>query len=84
MPRNYRRVSDIDRNRIIEKYESGEDFLTTARQLGINRTTAYQIIRRYQDQGEDQERVIRTPGRKKKLSNEAIDFWYCLLIVRQP
>ena len=79
MPRNYRRVSDIDRNRIIEKYESGEDFLTTARQLGINRTTAYQIIRRYQDQGEDQERVIRTPGRKKKLSNEAIDFLVLLI-----
>ena len=79
MPRNYRRVSDIDRNRIIEKYESGEDFLTTARQLGINRTTAYQIIRRYQDQDEDQERVIRTPGRNKKLSNEAIDFLVLLI-----
>ena len=74
MPRNYRRVSDNDRNHIIQTYGSCEDFLTTARHLGINRTTAYQIIRRYQNQGEDQEGVIRIPGRKTNLSSEAIDF----------
>ena len=27
MPRCYRRVSDADRERMIERYEQGEDFL---------------------------------------------------------
>ena len=49
MPRNYRIVSDIDRDRIIEKYESGDDFLLAARDLGINWTTAYQFVRRHQE-----------------------------------
>ena len=78
MPRNYRIVSDIDRNRIIEKYESGEDFLTTARELGIKRTTAYQIIRKHQE-AQENEREIRIQGRKKKLSDEAVDFLILLV-----
>ena len=50
MPRCYRRVSDADRERMIERYERGEDFLTTVNRLGISRTTAYAVIRQYQRQ----------------------------------
>ena len=82
MPRNYRSVSDIDRSRIIDKYESGEDFLTTARELGINRTTAYQLIRKHQE-GQQQDREIRVRGRKKKLSDESVDF-LILLVESKP
>ena len=82
MPRNYRIVSDIDRSRIIDKYESGEDFLTTARELGINRTTAYQLIRKHQE-GQQQDREIRVRGRKKKLSDESVDF-LILLVESKP
>ena len=66
MPRNYRIVSDIDRSRIIDKYESGENFLTTARELGINRTTAYQLIRRHQE-GQQQDRRNSSSRQKEEI-----------------
>ena len=50
MSRCYRRVSDTDRERMIERYEQDEDFFTTANGLGISRTTAYAVIRQYQRQ----------------------------------
>ena len=36
MPLCYRRVSDADRERMMERYDHGEDFLTTANELDIN------------------------------------------------
>ena len=53
MPRRRRnaRISEEDKQRIIEKYEANEDFLVTAADLGIKRTTAYGIIRNYQNTG---------------------------------
>ena len=54
MPRRRRnaRISEEDKQRIIEKYEANEDFLITAADLGIKRTTAYGIIRNYQNTGQ--------------------------------
>lgn len=43
--RRYNRVSNEDRNRIIQRHEAGEDYLEMATQLGVPRTTAYQIVR---------------------------------------
>lgn len=53
MPRRRRnaRISEEDKQRIIDKYEANEDFLITAADLGIKRTTAYSIIRKYQRTG---------------------------------
>ena len=41
------RIASTDRERIIESYESGEDFLTIAAALNMKRTTAYSIVRHY-------------------------------------
>ena len=41
-------TSNEDRSRIVGSYNVGEDLLALAHTLGINRTTAYGIIRTYQ------------------------------------
>ena len=46
------RIASTDRERIIESYESGEDFLTIAAALNMKRTTAYSIVRHYQITGQ--------------------------------
>ena len=51
MPRHRNYISPEDRRRLIAKYEANEDFLVTAAELGIKRTTAYRIIRNYQKKG---------------------------------
>ena len=81
MPRGRRnnRISDIDRQRIIDKYENGEDFLTAARELGIKRTTAYQIVRKHLEMPVADNEAAAAPGRRKKLDNECIDFLVMLL-----
>ncbi|KAG7172341.1 hypothetical protein Hamer_G009710 [Homarus americanus] len=53
MPRRrYRRVSDEYRDGLITRYEAGEDFLDTAAELRVPRTTAYEIIRKFVETGE--------------------------------
>ena len=71
--RNYRRVTLQDRERIIDAYEEEEDFITVAHTLGIKRTTAYEIIRKYQRTGDIESRH-KEGGWPKKLDNEALDF----------
>ena len=70
-PRRYRRVSDEDRERIISRYEKGEDFLDTAFGLQIPRTTAYEIIRKFIETGERRARE-RRGGRQASLDDEAV------------
>ena len=56
MPRAYKRGSAVDHQRIIDKYNAGEDFLTMAAELGVKRTTAYAIVKQHQrrvEQGEE-------------------------------
>ena len=48
LPRHPNYISPEDKKRLVEKYEANEDFLVTAAELGIKRTTAYGIIRNYQ------------------------------------
>lgn len=73
MPRrNNKRTSVEDRQRIIDKYLANEDFLATAHDLGIKRTTAYTIIRQYQQTGSIETR--HGGGRRASLDNESIDF----------
>ena len=83
MPRGYKRGSAADNQRIIDKYEAGEDFLAIATELGMKRTTAYGIVRRHQqwqaarDSGQVNE--PQTPGRSKLLDQESIDFLVMLV-----
>lgn len=44
MPRS--RISVEDKQRLFEAWQRGEDYLDLARQLNINRQTAYRIVRR--------------------------------------
>ena len=47
--RNYHKIPVIDKTRLRESFNRGEDFLQLAKILGINRTTAYSIVNRDQD-----------------------------------
>lgn len=79
MPRRrYRRVSDEDRERIIKRFEEGEDFLDTAAELQIPRTTAYEVIRKFTTTGERQGQQGRG-GRPSLLDDEAKDFLVMLI-----
>jgi transposase-like protein len=57
MPRRNNRLSDEDRQRIVECFERNEDFLSVADTLGVHRCTAYSVIRRFQQTGH----VARAP-----------------------
>ena len=74
MPRRrYRRVSNEDRDRLIDRYEEGEDFTDVAFNLDIPRKTAYGIIRRFVETGDRYATVGR--GRMPSLLDlEARDF----------
>lgn len=73
MPRHRNFISPEDKRRLVEKYEANEDFLVTAAELGIKRTTAYGIIKKYQEKGHvDDGRV--DSGRKRKIDDESLDF----------
>lgn len=78
MPRRNKIVSEADRRRIVDSFDNGEDFIAVAATLGVKRTTAYTIVRRYQATGQ----VARTPrvgGRQPKLDPESIDFLVSLI-----
>ena len=47
--RNYNKIPGIDKTRLRELFNRGEDFLQLAKILGINRTTAYSIVIRDHD-----------------------------------
>ena len=77
-PRRYNRIADDDRQRIIECFNNGQDFLTLAATLGVKRTTTYSIVRRYNQNGY----VLRRPnagGRRVLLDHEAVDFLIMLI-----
>ena len=42
----YKKISCIDKRRLIESHSRGEDYIALADCLGINRNTAYTIVRR--------------------------------------
>ena len=69
MPRQaYNTISRLDKERLREVYRNGGDFLNLATQLNINRTTAYNIVRR--------EVVEKKRGGKsyKKVDSSMLDF----------
>ena len=48
---HYRRTANVDRNRLIDAFETGADYLQTADTLGINRSTARTIIGTFLHEG---------------------------------
>ena len=46
----YQAIASIDKRRIFEIHSNCGDFLTLARSLGIKRTTAYTIVRRWREE----------------------------------
>ena len=55
MPRGpYRRISQVDRDRLINAFVADQDWLQLADQLGVRRQTARSIVLRYQRTGERQ------------------------------
>ena len=76
MPRN-RRTRNEDRARLIDCYERGEDFVALADTLGVKRTTAYAIIRRFQNINVVE--AMHAGGRPKIIDNETLDFIVMLI-----
>ena len=67
------RVSYQDRQRIVDSFVNGEDFVATATLLGVKRTTAYTIVRTYERTGRIE--ALPTGGnRRSKLDDETVDF----------
>ena len=64
--RRNNRITDADRGRLIECFTNGEDFVSLAANLGMNRAIAYTIIRRYQQHGQVARRP-RAGGRPRSL-----------------
>lgn len=68
----YARISDLDKQRLVDAFDRNEDYIQLAQQLNIKRTTAYAIIRRYQ---ETNGQISRPRGgfRGRRLSPEMLD-----------
>ena len=49
LPRNM--VSNADRQRLIDAFENGDDYMALADQLQVNRETARSIVRVWMDEG---------------------------------
>ena len=69
MPRN--RIAAEDRQRIIDAYANGQDYVETTRLLGIKRTTAWAIVRRNQLHGNAPRH--RGGARNRKVDQQMID-----------
>lgn len=53
----YQKISVLDKQRLVDAHNRGEDYVALARQLDIKRTTAYAIIRR----AEENDGVVALP-----------------------
>ena len=80
MPRRpYRRVSAEDRQRIVSDFRDGLDYVACAERLGVRRSTAYSIVRRYQDTGDVELGDHPSGGRPPKTDAEMRDFLVMLI-----
>ena len=65
---DYNRISEETKRRIVTAFGDEEDYIEVARILGVKRTTAYGIVRRFQEHGA----IVRPRGgaRVAKVDNE--------------
>ena len=81
MPRQrYQRVCSEDRQRIVDAFRDGTDYVACAAHLGVRRGTAYSIVRRFQATG-TVAAAARTGGRPAKMDSEMKDF--CMLLIEE-
>ena len=78
MPRRHRTISAEDRQRIIQAYRDGNDYVSVARQLSVKRTTAWSIVAKWLRTGETEARR-RGGNRPKKVDDEMLDFFLMLI-----
>lgn len=70
MPRGaYQNISNVDRNRIINAYEEGRDYLHVATVLGICRQTANGIVKLFQRTGQRDKRP-KGGAKNQKVTND--------------
>ena len=80
MPRRpYRRVSAEDCQGIVSDFRDGLDYVACAERLGVRCTTAYSIVRRYQETGEIELRAPSGGGRPQKVDAEMRCFLVLLI-----
>ena len=66
------RISQVDRDRLIDAYEEGRDYIELAETLKINLRSAYRIIKQYNDF--HRRHALPSGGRPpKNMSPEMID-----------
>ena len=82
MPRRHRAVGAEDRERIIQAYRDGNDYVSVARQLSVRRTTAWSVVAKWLRTGETSA-AQRGGNRPRKVDNEMLDF-YTMLIDDDP
>ena len=66
MPAVYSKISDADKRRIYDSYLRGDDYLETALLWGIKRTTAYNIVKR----ANENDGQVAGGRRRNKVSDE--------------
>ena len=71
MPGN-KRIPVEDRQRLIDAYEDGEDFVALAHYLKINRSSAYSIIRLYQSENRV-EAMAHAGGRPQSIDGDTLE-----------
>ena len=73
MPQQYHRTIDQERERVVEYFETEEEFVSLAHNLGIRRPTAYSIVRLYLYQQQGCIASIRQAGgRANHIANETL------------
>ena len=77
MPGNAR-IPVQDRHRIIESHSQGEDFVALAKNLGVNRSSAYSIVKLWLAE-ERAEPLPRCGGRKVIIDEESLDLAVMLI-----
>ena len=70
---NYAKIGNIDKQRLINAFENGRDYITAAENLGINKQTARNIIMKYRDTGRV-ENLYRGGNKRQKFDEEMVEF----------
>lgn len=77
-PRRHHAVRAEDRQRIIDAYREGTDYVAVAQQLGVRRTTAWSVVAKWIRTGETTARR-RGGNRPRKVDDEMVDFFVMMI-----
>ena len=80
-------TKDIDRQRIIEAYKNGQNYIFFAAQIGVHKRTAHRIIQSYKEENKTTSKPVGV--RKNKITSEMtndIKSWIkenCIITLQQ-